>query len=377
MGAQGNIKRKPIVNKKKTSGRNKVLSRLNKFGKFLLAYTGVLVGIVLILLVLLYGLLKDYESSMPNNTMDTVVKQFTAENIEKLLNENAVSVNEFESSATVADYFKSVMSDSGVTYKRKNGEFTNTTPVYVVMSGKTIIAKVTLAEKGQNAHKFTEWKVGTISFDGYIDAKNDITITAPSAAVVKINGVTVGESYIKQKDVTFDPVKNVGTFVTTPTNTVYKVSGLMAAPQITATLNGTELPVNVDKKICKIGYPTDAALLEAQKANINAINEAYGKYIINKGSLSNLTKYLVGNAKSHVSDIPAVWAFLYGMTYTYEFKNQNITDMVKYSDNCFSCTSNYDLYVQWSNGNKTYNTSMIYTFVKTNGNWYLADFLIN
>lgn len=367
------------VNRNITRGikKKKRKTKLDKFKVFLLAYSGILIGIVLIALILLYGLLKDYEKSMPNNTMDKVVEKFTADNIEKLLNDNEINVNEFESNATVAEYFKNVLSNNEVSYKRKTGEFTNNNPVYLVISGDTIIAKVILAEDGKNAHKFTEWKLGSVSFDGYIDAKNGITITAPSAAEVKINGIKVSESYITQKDITFEPVKNVSAFVTTPTNTSYKVTGLIAAPQITATLNGVELPVKVENKICTISYPTDAALLEAQKANITAINEAYGKYIINRGSLSNLTKNLVGNAKTYVSDIPAVWAFLYGMTYTYEFKNQNITNMVKYSDNCFSCTSNYDLYVQWSNGNKTYNTSMVYTFVKTNGSWYLADFAIN
>ena len=49
----------------------------------------------------------------------------------------------------------------------------------------------------------------------------------------------------------------------------------------------------------------------------------------------------------------------------------------KYSDNCFSCDVYYDLYVDWKDGNKTYNTSVTYTYVKTNGAWYVADFILN
>ena len=45
--------------------------------------------------------------------------------------------------------------------------------------------------------------------------------------------------------------------------------------------------------------------------------------------------------------------------------------------NCFSCDVYYDLYVDWKDGNKTYNTSVTYTYVKTNGAWYVADFILN
>lgn len=364
---------KNINNKKKSLG----IKKLNKFGVFLVTYSAILITVIIVLLFLLNGLLKDYESSMPNNTMDKIVKQFTSDNIEQVLNDNSVNVNDFESVSTIADYFKGIMQDNEVTYKKKSGEFSSSTPVYVVQAGDTTIAKVTLAENGKNAHKFTEWKLGNISFDGYIDAENEITITAPSAAEVKINGIKISDSYITQKDVKFDPVRNVDAYVKTPTNVVYKVSGLITKPKITASLNGVDLEPKVDGKVCKINYPTDAALLESQKAMINNVNEAYGKYIINRGSLDTLNKYLVGTAKKNMSNIEAVWAFLYGKTYTYEFKNQKISDLVKYSDNCFSCNIYYDLYIKWADGDKTYDTSMTYTFVKTNSGWSLADFALN
>jgi len=41
------------------------------------------------------------------------------------------------------------------------------------------------------------------------------------------------------------------------------------------------------------------------------------------------------------------------------------------------CDVYYDLYVDYKTGNTTYKTSLTYTFVKQNGTWMLADFLIN
>jgi len=377
MNMKINLKKNTKKSPSKNTKKNIKIMKLNKFGVFLLAYAGILVSIVILLLVLLYGVLKDYEKSMPNNTMSTLVKDFTPDNIEQILTDNSVKVNEFETVSSIADYFKLKMQDNEVTYKRKTGEFTNETPVYLIKAGDATIAKVTLVEDGKNAHKFTKWKLGSISFDGFIDAANEITITAPSTAEVKLNGVKISDSYVIKKDIILPIVKYVDAYIKTPTSVMYKVSGLMAQPKITSTLNGIDLAVTVDGKACNVNYPTDAALFETQKSNINALNEAFGKYLINRGTLDTLNKFLVGNAKSKMSNIEATWAFLYGLTYTYEFRNQTFTNMVKYSDNCFSCETSYQLYVKWGSGEKTYDTSMTDTFVKINGSWYLADFSFN
>lgn len=53
-------------------------------------------------------------------------------------------------------------------------------------------------------------------------------------------------------------------------------------------------------------------MLSQMKDDIMGIARNYGKYIINRGSLSSLTKRMVGYANEYMSDIPAVWAYLYG-----------------------------------------------------------------
>ena len=70
----------------------------------------------------------------------------------------------------------------------------------------------------------------------------------------------------------------------------------------------------------------------------------------------------------YVSDIPAIWAYLWGKSYTYQFNNESITNFRKYSDKCFSCDVYYDLYVDYKTGNTTYKTSLIY-ICKTE--WYM------
>ena len=88
------------------------------------------------------------------------MNQFTPDGIGKLLSDNDVKVNEFETNDTIAAYFTDRLNDGTVSYKKKAGEYSEKTPVYVVYAGDTPIAKVELESAGKNAHKFNKWSTG-------------------------------------------------------------------------------------------------------------------------------------------------------------------------------------------------------------------------
>ena len=60
------------------NGKKNFFKRLSGFKKFLVIYASVLVVIIAVALVLLYGLLKDYEAGRPANTMDKLVSHIEA-----------------------------------------------------------------------------------------------------------------------------------------------------------------------------------------------------------------------------------------------------------------------------------------------------------
>ncbi len=360
------------------TGNKKRKKKFSNFKKFLCIYCGILLIVGVVVLIMLHSLLKDYEEGIPSGAMDKVAEQFTPDGIGKLLADSNVTVNEFETTDTIAEYFKDKLSEGAVSYKKKAGEYSEKTPVYVVYAGDTPIAKVELASAGKNAHKFNKWTIGTVSFGDYTKNLAEVKITAPTGAEVYVNGVEVSDTYKTESAVEFAPCLHVSDYVTTPTNDVYDVGQLIAQPVITAKLNGKDLTVDYDKKKgYTVNYPSDDELQKSMESRIYTIAEQYGAYIINRGSLSKLSSYMVGTAAEYVSDIPAIWAYLWGKSYTYQFNNESITNFRKYSDNCFSCDVYYDLYVDYQTGNTTYDTSLTYTFVKQGGTWMLADFLIN
>ena len=121
---------------------NKRKKKLSNFKKFLCIYCGILLLAGVITLIMLHSLLKDYEEGMPSGAMDKIVNQFTPDGIGKLLSDNSVKVNEFETNDTITSYFTDKLNDGTVSYKKKAGEYSEKTPVYVVYAGDTPIAKV-------------------------------------------------------------------------------------------------------------------------------------------------------------------------------------------------------------------------------------------
>lgn len=353
--------------------------KLGGFAKFIIIYSCIAFIVMIAVWGLLYAFLDDYEESRPSVAMDKIISGFNAENVDKILNSAELTTNEFETIDMVAGFLKSQLEGKETSYRKSNGEYSENTPVYIVYAGDAPLAKVELTKSGKNFFKFTKWQLGSIcAYDVSPKATSKtINVTVPSGSAISLNGVSVDAKYIKNDNITFDPCKNISEFVAAPTMTEYEVTGLLCEPDITVEYNNTPLALSGENGVYTCSYPEDTTLLEVQKDTIINTAETYGKYIINRGSLAGLKKLMVGRAETYISDIPAVWAFLSGKQYTYEFKNESITNFIKYSDNCFSCNMYYDLYVNWGYGDKTYETSMTYVYVLIDGKWYVADFIIN
>ena len=86
------------------NGKKNFFKRLSGFKKFLVIYASVLVVIIAVALVLLYGLLKDYEAGRPANTMDKLVSHIEAGNVGKWIKDAGI-LGEFETEDIVSDYF--------------------------------------------------------------------------------------------------------------------------------------------------------------------------------------------------------------------------------------------------------------------------------
>ena len=105
--------------------KKKKRKNMSKFKRFFLIYSGILAAAMIICWSVLYVFIKDYEQGRPTYAMDKITKKFTADNVEKLLNDSGVKANEFETNEKVAEYLKGKLGTEQITYKKKNRNIQN------------------------------------------------------------------------------------------------------------------------------------------------------------------------------------------------------------------------------------------------------------
>ena len=374
MNINNNISDKADKNDK--NGKNRKLFKgLSAFKRFLIIYASVLVLIIAVALLLLHSFLKDYEAGRPANTMDNLITHIEKQDVGEWVKKSGL-LGEFETEQMVSDYFRDTFNGKEAGYKKKAGEYSESSPVYVLYAGDDKIASVSLTESRKNAHKFTEWKISSIDFNvNSKDKSHSVKISVPKGSSVELNGVKVSSDYITGED-SVELCKHVGEYVDTPANDVYEINGLFTEPQVKVYSGDRELKTELAKDGYVAYYPEDNGLLDEERTHILTIAEDYGKYMINRGSLTTLSSYMIGTAKEYMSDIPAIDVYLIGRTFTYNMSDENISNFRKYSDDCYSCDVDYKLNVNWSSGDITYDIALTYIFVKQDGAWMLADFKI-
>lgn len=358
------VKKKKIVRKKKTKGIS--------FKKFLAIYSIVLGAIGVFLLILLFFFLKDYESSIPANKMDKILADMKTSKLESIIDDANIEYNEFEDSAYISTKLKEKIGENELSYSKKLGEYSASNPVYTVSAGDEDLCTISLKKESKKSGFFRDWKLEDVTFAA-VAGSDELNITVPTNSTVYLNGIEVSDSYKTSTGVEFEPCLNVSKYVTTPTEEVYTVTGLNLMPELTVDYEGYELEYEINDNNLTALYPSVDSMYETASANAMEVLECYGKYIINRGSLETLSSHMLGKAKTYVANIPAVWAFLVGKKFSYEFRDMATSNFRVYSSDCYSIDVSCVLYVNWGDGEKSYDTNYRYTFVNVNGSWKVAD----
>lgn len=347
-----------------------------RFRIFLIVYSLILIAAIGAGLFYVWGLLIDYEASIPDVNMEKHLTDFDENNIKTLYAKFPLELEEYEDKEAVADRICASVEDAELSYRKRAGAYTNSAPVYDVLAGENVIATAAFAESGKNNHGFSVWEMSDVSFAGYGLEFFDVTIKVPLDAVVFVNGRVIDESY-RTSEEPAALVKNISEFVEqVPGYKTYTLGHLANMPEIE--VNGENIyKADSEEHTVFYEFGTDEELKSQVAGRITAMTREFGAYIINKGSLSRLQSYMVGKAKGYVSNIPAVWAYLVGEEYNYTFTNETIENFVRYSEDCFSCEACYTLNVTYRKTRSiSYDTKLVCTYVKQDGAWYLADFIM-
>lgn len=349
------------------------------FGKGILIYAVVALILIGAGLGVFWFFIKDYEEGMPSHGMEQVMEAFNEERITELVGDQTFGNSGVLEDASVwINWYKEQIKGKEMTFEEAR-ENTDLTPTYVVKAGEKAVGKVTLEVTGKNRFKFNIWGMDKLDVSEYLPKTAVYTITVPKGSAVTINGHQLGSEYIKQDDVVYEElsgIQNQGYFSEAPASTVYEVSGLLNAPQITAQSAGTKALVLEQKDN---SYTYTYAFTDTDTASLKPMTEGIVNYYamnfidVNKQIYNHIMpgSELEENIKLTVTGFyPTKYIASYG------FDSMDVSNFRWYSDSCFSCDITYSFHVNFQNysvAQEILPGNMRWYFVNKDGNWYLTD----
>lgn len=344
---------------------------------YIIVVAVVLIGFV-VLWSVLWSSLKKYEHSRPEYAMDKVTEQIQSQNTEDYIQYVQIEGTAYEGNAAVdeavREYIKNVLCEGEWTYTKKSGEYTNERPAYQLKRDGQKTDIVVYLEK--NSKK--EWKLSDIS--GLSCKGKTYEIIVPENSEVTVDGNKLGSEYATEtKDA--EVLSNVAKYITMPKTTTYRIENAYKEHEIKATgpVYNSELELISSKdNVYEFGFEANSKLIEEQESRIKEITEIYGKYVVNYGSFSKLSPYILQGsyAYSYLSKISQTNIWL-EVSNAPTFSDMKVYNYQSYTKDCFSCEVSFDLHVSYDSGNaKDYPTHIEYIFVKRSGKWYIADMVL-
>ncbi|MBP7344580.1 MAG: hypothetical protein KA982_07635 [Clostridia bacterium] len=221
------MEKKAVIYNRKTKKQKK------KFIKGLAIYSACFIVVILIGLALFWQYMKSYELSRPENFMNEFVKTVDDNTIRTMMTENEkIEASEFEDINTIYEqlYFSNLNNEQ-YKYRKMPGQYTDTSPVYIIYTDSADLCKVVLTSKGDNTAKFgfNLWQADTFTvLDSVLNPEQKtLSITVPKLADVYVNDIEVSDSYVTDSSVAYSGYEDVlQPFDERPTGKRYEIPGI-------------------------------------------------------------------------------------------------------------------------------------------------------
>lgn len=373
-----------------TGKKKKISAGKRKFRRFLRIYASILGIATIVICIIVWGRLKNYQESYdnskskhsPDKFMDEFVDNLDYEKILGYVKNYGINVETgINPKENHAAYFAACVAADGAKYD-KNDKYTSVMPVYDVYAGDTRIAVLSLKADGKSdSFGFHDWKIRDMAFDtNEIDYKT-ATVTVNKGMVLKYNGQAVGDEYkIDSTDNDAIRAKARALGASVPAVETYVIKDTFGSRNITATdSNGNSYTAFVEGNTYDFtGSKGTKAPEDIEKRVFDTI-DSYILTIYNHKSFDETATYIEYDSDAYrlIKDVLA--SVIWGWTpYTVDILEQSVTDYVAYGDNLFSCSYYGKIYKyeegKSESGEETFNYRLI--FKKHDGKWYLNYFII-
>lgn len=217
----------------------------------------------------------------------------------------------------------------------------------------------------------------------YDTVRYSVKLTAPTDAVVTINGVELSEEDATGSLLSSELFKGLEKYATAvPDFAVYEIDGLFAEPEVAAKDAKGAALVSTESSDggFVFGLPDSTKLKEAQTQRVTDFVKSYVTFSTDEkddtnGNFTRLSKFLLTNTETYKRIKNSVEGVSWVSGGTIEYKKLELDNFVACGDNCYVVRATISITVT-SDGNVR-NTDSVYTlvFVKSGGVWLVGNML--
>lgn len=332
----------------------------------------VLLSLALILGVVVWGLLDtlwdnmvQYEAKSEIGAVTEYFNRFASGDYDTAVQTSGFAFDEKNSKEDYIQYLKDTFGSdfSDLRFAGRDGDVAGE-KIYRIYTGNDPLGSVRLIPvEGQDRN----WKV--ISEVEYADT---VTVVAPAFVSVSANGTHLAND--GKSGVTHEDFTDLEQVIAVPQKTTYTLDGYLYAPEIAG--------VAPDGTICSKTIAEDGTVelsvpvSEGDKGNFETLmtdfSKLYARFISEDATFASLKSKMLQGTEFYES----VRTFYNGWytTHTgYEFRNLEISDIIRPDENTFAGNIKFDYVVFRGTKEYVYPSSYRLSFCFSDGKWLLAD----
>ena len=250
----------------------------------LLVYTLLLLVGAFFALTKVWTYAEEYEAARPELTMDAYIENLSR----NLWNDSVADTisampHEVQTDEECKELVKQMLS-AELSYSRRAGGGEDTDSVsYNLLCGGNVFGKVVLVRDESKAAELEfdllPWKVDKEEFD-FNGLYSAVQITVPESYSVKLNGVTLGEEYIIERDIPYDVLKDYyAQYPQLPKKVTYRFENIFGHLEpVVYNEQGEETVIDDTRDDSQYIKPVDEAVMAQLREFTVAFSDAYLNY---------------------------------------------------------------------------------------------------
>ena len=365
-------------------GRARVSAR--RFAHFVRGYVLCWLAVIALCCTAAYFAAAHYQQSYlraraaadPDRRMEALMADFAPDRLAGTLAQYG-SVPFVADDASAQAAFRAALDGKTLAWQR-SAAFRDRLPAYDLLADGTVYAEVTLAADGRDANGFSSWKLRSAALDSRFFPLTALTIRAPAAAQVTVEGVALAAGSGTAEPVHAKLLADAGyTAGADCAYTTYTVQCLTASPAVTVVNGGETLQPESGTAAGTLCYDGLAAsdFTASVSARVDAMLDVYMRYMYRQTTLDEILPYTRAGS-------PAETAFRNvskDLSWSGSIRSRTVLssrqyDCVRCGDNAFAVTTATQLHIRAS---REYDEAFTidWLFVRgDDGQWMLEDFAL-